>query len=201
MDVEKTPTIIVLFLYYRFCAKSSKKSPSFKHTVERFNLFTNVQFGFREGVSTSHAIINNIQLVYGNFDNGDLVLSTLLDFEKAFDSVHHKILLYKLSIYEIRGTALDWFRSYLSGRYQCVAMNDFLSEPRVVSCGISQGSILGFLLFLIFINDFPNSPQHIQFTLFAGDSTLTCRIPDVSTDYIKVSIENELKNFKLITLD
>ena len=121
-----------------------------------------------------------------------MVLSIFLDFRKAFDCVDHMILISKLSKYGIRGIALDWFKSYLSDRYQCVAINNSLSEPKPVSCGVPQGSILGPLLFLIFINDFPNSSQHFHFTLFADDSTLTCRIPDSSTDIIKNTIEREL---------
>ena len=161
---------------------------------EYFSLFTKAQFGFREGVSTSHAIINKLQFVYDNLDNGDLVLSIFLDFRKAFDCVDHMILISKLSKYGIRGIALDWFKSYLSDRYQCVAINNSLSEPKPVSCGVPQGSILGPLLFLIFINDFPNSSQHFHFTLFADDSTLSCRIPDSSTDIIKNTIERELQS-------
>ena len=97
-------------------------------------------------------------------------------------------------MYGIRGAALDWFRSYISGRYQYVALIDILFEPRVVSCGVSQGSILGPMLFLIFINDFPNSSQYFQFTLFADDSILTSHIPDESADCIKIIVANELQN-------
>ena len=120
-----------------------------------------------------------------NLDNEDFVLSIFLDFRKAFDCVDHMILISKLSTYGIRGIALDWFRSYLSDRYQCVPNNNSLSEPRTLSFDVPQGSILGPLLFLIVTNDLPNSLQHFQFTLFADVCFLTCRISDSSTDIIK----------------
>ena len=160
----------------------------FKH----FTFFTSAKFDFREGLSTSHATLNNLQFVYDILDKRDLVLSVFLDFRKAFDRVDHKTLVSKLSMYEIRGVVLDWFRSYLSGRYQYVAMKDVLSEPRAVSYGVLQGSTPGPLLSLILINGFPNSEQCFQFTLFADDSTLTCCIPYESTDCLGTIIESEL---------
>ena len=119
-------------------------------------------------------------------------MSIFLDFRKAFDCLDHMILISKLSMYVVHGIALDWFKSCLSDSYQCV-INNSLSEPKAVSCGVPQGSILDPLLLLIFINDCPNSPQHFMFTLFADDSTLTCRLPDSSTDIIKITIERELQ--------
>ena len=106
------------------------------------------------------------------------------------------ILLSKLSKYGTRGIALNWFRSYLSDRYQCVAINNSLSELRAVSCGVPQGSILDPLLFLIFTKGFLNYSQHFQFTLIADDihSTLTCHIPDASIDNMTNTIDRELKS-------
>ena len=85
-------------------------------------------------------------------DNGEYVIGIFLEFSKAFDTVDHNILLQKLSLYGIRGTALDWFQSYLTNRYQFVTYNGELSERKKVKCGVPQGSILGPLLFLIYIN-------------------------------------------------
>ena len=159
--------------------------------MENFSLYTKAQFGLREVVKTSHAIMNKLQCVYDNLDKADLVLSLFLDFRKAFDCVDHTLLISFPSMYETRGVSLDWFRPYLSDRYQCVAFNNSISEPKAVSCGLPQGSIPGPLLFLIFINNFPNSLRQFQVTLFAVDSTLTCRIPDASTDIITNNIERE----------
>ena len=106
------------------------------HYFEYFNFFTNAHFGFR-GVSTAHAIINKQQFEYDNLDIGDSALSMFSHFRNAFNCMNHKIVQSKLNMYGICNVALDWFRSYPSGRYHCVAMNDFLSEPRVVSFGVS----------------------------------------------------------------
>ena len=94
-------------------------------------------------------------------------------------------------MYGIRGNALDWFTSNLSDKYQWVAINNILSEPKAVSCGVPQGSMFVLLLFLILINDFQISSQQCQLTLFADDSSPTCRIPDSSTDIITNTIERE----------
>ena len=157
---------------------------------EYFSLFTRAQFGFR-GEPTSHAIINKLQFVCDNLDKGDLVSSTFLDFRNAFDCVDHTVLISKLSTYGIRGIDPDWSRSYLSDRYQCVAINNSLSQPKTVSCGVPQRFTRGPFSFLLFINDFPNSSQHFQFIIFAGDSTLTCRVPDSSTNIITNTIKTE----------
>ena len=139
------------------------------------NLLNPNQYGFRKNRSTTDAIVDMTQYIYDNLDCGDIVISFFLDFAKAFDTVNHAILLQKLQWYGIQDSALNWFNSYLSGRLQYVSLDGFNSQVHTIDRGVPQGSILGPLLFLIFINDFPNCSNFFKFTLFADDSTLTCK--------------------------
>ena len=159
---------------------------------DHFKLFSSSQFGFRKNLSTSNAISNMLQFIYNNLDNGFTVLSLFLDFSKAFDCVDHKILLHKLNVYGIRGIALTWFQSYLSNRVQYVSINGSNSDHLVVKSGVPQGSILGPLLFLIYINDFPNSSNFFKFNLFADDSTLSLKYRNLPMNLLADNINCEL---------
>ena len=95
-----------------------------------------------------------------------------IDLRKAFDTVNHQILLQKLDHYGIRGSALIWFESYLDNRRQYVYFNGESSDLKSISCGVPQGSVLGALLFLLYINDLPNISSLLDFYLFADDTNL-----------------------------
>ena len=114
-----------------------------------------------------------------------------LDLSKAFDTINHDILLYKLEHYGFRGVALDWFKSYLSNRKQFVRyqMND--SNHKIINCGVPQGSILGPLLFILYINDIVNTTSLLELILFADDTTLLFSHQDIVSQ--NDIINNELQ--------
>ena len=101
-------------------------------------------------------------------------MGLFLDFRKAFDTVNHQILLKKMYKYGIRGVVYDWFKSYLSNRKQYVNINKVNSPKLNITCGIPQGSILGPLMFLLYINDIANVSSVLFFLLFADDTTVFC---------------------------
>ena len=110
-----------------------------------------------------------------------MVLVFSLISKEAFDTVNHSILLKKMKHYDIRGIALNWLTSYLSNRKQYVSVNGHTSEYLNISCGVPQGSVLGPLLFLIYINDLPNVSKHSRFYLFAHDTNIYFEAKDLGT--------------------
>ena len=160
--------------------------------LEHFDILSSAQFGFRRGKSTIQAVMDHLKFVYNNLDEGSTVISIFMDLSKAFDCLDHSILLDKLEKYGIRGIANTWFKSYLSERKQFVSVNNTYSETRTITHGVPQGSNLGPLLFLLFINDFPHANSFFKYNLFADDSTLTCKFNNSNEMYIKSRIESEL---------
>ena len=127
------------------------------------------QFGFRNRSETIHAIFNFLNNIDDNGKN-KFQAGIFLDLKKAFDCVSHRILLRKLELYGIKDSALAWFRSYLSNRSQRVLFKGVLSKAMYIRIGVPQGSILGPLLFLIYINDLPGASKLLE-SLFADDTT------------------------------
>ena len=147
--------------------------------INRQKIFNQNQFGFRSNHSTFMALIILVENLVDALDNGNCAVGIFLDFQKAFDTVDHGILLDKLYCYGIRGIGHDWFVSYLSNRQQSVIYNGFESEPKVMRCGVPQGSILGPMLFLLYINDFTNVSSFFMPILFADDTNLFCTGTDL----------------------
>ena len=128
------------------------------------------QSGFRSLHSTVTALLEGTDNWAFNIDRGSVNAVVFLDSKKAFDTVDHDILLSKMNLYGIQGIALDWFRSYLTNRAQRCLVNGSLSRICSLKCGVPQGTILGPLLFLIYINDLPNCLTSCLPRMYADDT-------------------------------
>ena len=140
--------------------------------LEKHEILFKNQFGFRKNNSTVYALAQITEMIKESIDGGKFGCGIFIDLRKAFDTVNHEILLTKLDHYGIRGNILNWFQSYLSNRKQFVFFNGQSSKPLEISCGVPQGSVLGPLLFLLYINDLPNVSKVLNFYLFADDTNI-----------------------------
>ena len=146
--------------------------------IENNNILNKGQFGFQSGKSTLDALIKFSSKVYSQLDQSNYLLSILVDFSKAFDTVPHALLLRKLDYYGIRGAINNWFADYLSNRTHITIVDGVASCSANVSLGVPQGSVLGPILFLIFVNDLPNFSEIMDSILFADDANLYVQGPD-----------------------
>ena len=131
-----------------------------------------MHFGFRQKCSASHVLINLIENTRQALDEGDIGCGIFVDLQKAFDTVDHEILLSKLDCYGIWGISNNWFKSYLSNRKQFVFTNGYNSGLAEIKCGVPPGSVLGPLLFLLYINDLNQAMKFCKVHLFADDTNL-----------------------------
>ena len=138
------------------------------------NIIYDLQFGFRKQYSTSHALISITENIQKALDDGNIGCGVFVDLQKAFDTVYHQILLAKLNHYGIRGVSNDWFKSYLSNRNQYVSINGYESALAAINCGVTQGSVLRPLLFLLYINDLNQAIKFCIVHHFADDTNLLC---------------------------
>ena len=151
-------------------------------------LLSKFQSGFRPYHSTVSALIQMCDVFFDNMDNGKLSGVIFLDIRKAFDSIDHNILFEKLKSYGVSEMELTWFQSYLTARHQQCFANGFLSTQSQIICGIPQGSILGPLLFLIYINDLPNCLSSTTPCLYADDTQI------FTSSYDALEITNSLNS-------
>ena len=157
-------------------------------------LFTIYNLVFRQKYSTSHALIHLTDKIREQLDSGNFACGIFVDLQKAFDTVDHDILIQKLNHYGIRGVANNWFSSYLQNQSQYVSINSFNSKLEHIYCGVLQGSILGPLLFLIYINDLNCAIRYCSVHHFADDTNLLNY--NNSVKRMNKQVNQDLKNLK-----
>ena len=146
------------------------------------NLLSSHQSGFRSLYSTVTALLEATDSWSLNIDRGFVNAVVFLDLEKAFDTVNHNILLSKLQFYGVRGPTLKWFCSYLKNRTQTCLINCNKTSERLLRCDVPQGTILGPLLFQLYINGLPNCLHYSQPRMYADDTSITFASKNVGRD-------------------
>ena len=128
--------------------------------------------GFCTSFSTTNGLLSIVDKINEAKDHHDYACGIFLNLSKAFDTVSNDILIKELEFYGVRGLANKWFSPYLSNRRQFVSVNNISSDELTISCGAHQGSVLGPLFFLIYVNDFANCSKLSEFNLYAGGTNL-----------------------------
>ena len=161
--------------------------------LEQQNCFYNAQFGFRLSLSTNNALMSITENIQSQLDQNKFCAGVFVDLKKAFDTVDHEILLKKLSHYGIRGIANEWFCSYLTKRKQYVIIGNQVSTLNEISTGVPQGSVLGLLLFLNYINDLNKCIKYPKTYHFADD--ISIMQSHSSLQILPKCINKDLSNF------
>ena len=143
--------------------------------LKEYNLLSSKQHGFVKNKACLTNLLESLDFLTKTYSEKDSVDMILLDFAKAFDTVPHKRLLLKISKYGIKGQVLDWIKSFLSKRRQRVILGDSKSDWLPVSSGVPQGSVLGPILFILFINDLPDILEN-KSLIYADDTKILSKI-------------------------
>ena len=165
--------------------------------LNKYDILCKKQFGFRANYSPNTALAYLIDKIVSAYDKKNIVLGVFIDLKKAFDTVNHEILKAKLEFYGIRGNALKWLVSYLDDRHQYVCYDGLNSSMGKISCGVPQGSILGPLLFLVYVNDLCNVSSVVETLLYADDTSLYISGSNISEMIQIMNVELE-KNSSVV---
>ena len=157
---------------------------------KKHKLLAKCQSGFRKGYSTATSVVRLTDYCFSQVHNGKFVGMVALDLKKAFDTVDHKILLNKLKYYGVVANAYSWFKSYLTDRQQVSIINGVQSDIQYVNTGVPQGSILGPMLFIIYINDLEVCMRYCEVNMYADDTTFY--IADRDSNVVKNHLQEDL---------
>ena len=157
--------------------------------IDKNNILSSKQFGFRKNMRTETALANYVDYILSGLRGKEYTVSIFMDLSKAFDVLNHNILKSKLEHYGFRNNFLNFLMSFIENRQYFVSANGYTSDKRTVNIGVPQGSTLGPLLFLLYINDMINCSDILQFSLFADDSTASHFGPDLNTTLNMIKTE------------
>ena len=162
--------------------------------LENRNILSNYQSGFRKGFSNVSSVADFTDAIFSGINEQETTMAVFIDLRKAFDTVNHEILCRKLCFYGINSMTLDWCKNYLANRTQTTLANNNRSVPANVSCGVPQGSVLGPLFFILYINDMQNALGSINLSLYADDTVLY--VTGKNLGEMKINLEFSLKLFE-----